>query len=231
MKENVPTPPENIPVQSVTLNKTSLQLTEGDSETLKATISPTNATNTKLVWSSANPSIASVDGTGKVTAKALGSTQIIVIAEDNSAGTKQAICNITVTARELISSSYKIEGNLILGISPYSTVKSFLDQITIPFSYKLYNVVGDELSQDSLVGTGTQLVLDGSMRYTLVVTGDLTGDGKLLSSDVLILKRHLVKTETISGIYAKSAEFNLSSSSPLTDLLQLQMATIHLIEF
>ncbi len=231
VKENVPTPPENIPVQSVTLNKTSLQLTEGDSETLKATISPTNATNTKLVWSSANPSIASVDSTGKVTAKALGSTQIIVIAEDNSAGTKQAICNITVTARELISSSYKIEGNLILGISPYSTVKSFLDQITIPFSYKLYNVVGDELSQDSLVGTGTQLVLDGSLRYTLVVTGDLTGDGKLLSSDVLILKRHLVKTETISGIYAKSADVNMSSSITLTDLLQLKMATIHLIEF
>lgn len=56
-------------VTGVTLNASELVLEEGKSATLTATVSPADATNKKVMWSSNKTEIASVDVTGKVTAK------------------------------------------------------------------------------------------------------------------------------------------------------------------
>lgn len=67
---------ELIPVTKVTLNKTELELVEGATETLSVTeVLPTTAQNT-VEWSSTNTSVATVDQTGKVTAKTAGSATI-----------------------------------------------------------------------------------------------------------------------------------------------------------
>lgn len=81
-----------VPVSSVTLNKTSLDLTKGESKTLTATVTPADATNKTVSWTSSNPSIASVDSKGKVTGTGNGSTTITAKAED-----KEATCTVTVT--------------------------------------------------------------------------------------------------------------------------------------
>ena len=60
-----------IDVKSVTLNKTSVTVKAGQKYTLKATVSPSNATNKTITWRSANPSVATVSG-GVVTAKKAG---------------------------------------------------------------------------------------------------------------------------------------------------------------
>lgn len=85
--------PKTIAVTGVALNKSSLTLTEEESETLTATVSPTDATNKKVSWKSDKTDIATVDSNGKVTAIAKGNSQIIATTED---GGKQAICNVVV---------------------------------------------------------------------------------------------------------------------------------------
>ena len=82
----------NVPVTGVTLNKTELTLTEGNSETLTATVKPSNATNQNVTWSSNNLEVATVEN-GTVTAKAAGTATITVTTED---GSFTAICTITV---------------------------------------------------------------------------------------------------------------------------------------
>ena len=82
-----------IQVSSVSLDKTSLTMTEGESETLTAKISPTNATDQSVTWSSSNESVASVSSGGVVTAKAAGSATITVKTND---GGKTATCSVTV---------------------------------------------------------------------------------------------------------------------------------------
>ena len=47
-------------VTGVTLNKTTLTLSKGASETLTATVAPTNATNKKVTWTSSDPAVASM---------------------------------------------------------------------------------------------------------------------------------------------------------------------------
>ncbi len=87
-----------VSVTGVSLNKTSVTLTEGETMTLTATVSPTNATNKAVSWSSSNTSVATVDSTGKVTAKAEGTATITVKTSD---GSKKATCAVTVKAKSV----------------------------------------------------------------------------------------------------------------------------------
>ena len=83
-------------VNNVYLDKTSAEITVGDEIILTATITPENATNKNVRWSSSNTSVASVDNDGKVTAMNTGYTTITVTTED---GEKTATCEVTVTEK------------------------------------------------------------------------------------------------------------------------------------
>ena len=83
------------PVTSVTLDKSSATLTEGDELTLTATVNPDNATNKNVTWSSSDNTVASVSN-GRVTALKAGKATIIVKTDD---GGKTATCEVTVNAK------------------------------------------------------------------------------------------------------------------------------------
>ena len=80
------------PVESISLDKTSFEMTEGDDFTLTATVKPDNATNKNVTWNSSDPSVATVDN-GKVIAKKAGTATITVKTDD---GGKTATCKVTV---------------------------------------------------------------------------------------------------------------------------------------
>ena len=83
-------------VTGVSLNKDSLTLDVGASDTLTATITPDNATNKNVTWSSDNQNVATVEN-GKVTAVGVGTATITVTAADGSG--KSATCSVTVNAQ------------------------------------------------------------------------------------------------------------------------------------
>ncbi len=82
-----------VPVSGVTLNKDSLALGVGDTETLTATVAPANAANQSVTWASSAPSVATVDAAGKVTAVAPGTATITATTVD---GGFTATCAVTV---------------------------------------------------------------------------------------------------------------------------------------
>lgn len=85
-----------ISVTGVSLDYTSLSMTIGDESTLVATVSPSNATNKAVSWSSNNNSVATVDN-GKITAVSKGTAVITVTTTD---GSKTASCNVTVSEEQ-----------------------------------------------------------------------------------------------------------------------------------
>ena len=82
----------SVPVENVTLNKTELVLQKGQEEVLVALVSPDDATDKTINWSSSNVSVVRVDQNGAVAAEGAGTAVITA-----SAGTKSATCTITVT--------------------------------------------------------------------------------------------------------------------------------------
>ena len=124
-----PTPEnQNVEVTDISLNKNSLGLIIGNSDTLTANITPSNATNKSVTWSSSNSSIISVDNSGKVTAKAIGSATITA----KTANGKEAIATVTSDVKNITLTV----GNQT--ISKYGTITS--TNITVNIDANGYNV-------------------------------------------------------------------------------------------
>ena len=94
-----------IDVSNITLNKTSEVLNIGDTIELKETITPSNATNKIVTWTSTNSSVASVDSNGIVKGKKEGISLIIV----KTSNGKTASCQVKVTKKEEIITESKPE--------------------------------------------------------------------------------------------------------------------------
>ena len=97
----------SVSVTGVSLNKNSTSLVVGDTESLTATVSPSNATNKSVTWSSSKTSVATVSSSGVVTAKSAGSATITVKTTD---GSYKATCSVTVTAAAKTLSSISVSG-------------------------------------------------------------------------------------------------------------------------
>ena len=98
-----------ISVTKVKLNKSKADLDAGDTLQLKATVSPNNATNKKVTWSSSNSSVASVNSKGLVTAKREGTAYIYA-----KAGSKKATCVVNVREER----EPQLKGELFTDMSP-----------------------------------------------------------------------------------------------------------------
>ncbi len=82
-----------VKVKGVSLNKTSVTVTAGDSYTLKATVTPSTASNKSVSWKSSNTAVARVSSAGKITAVAPGSATITCTTKD---GSYKATCKVKV---------------------------------------------------------------------------------------------------------------------------------------
>ena len=83
-----------VAVTGISLNKSSTSISVGSSETLEATITPSNATNQEVLWTTTDSSVATVDQTGKVTGVYAGSAVIVATSKD---GGKTDTCSVTVS--------------------------------------------------------------------------------------------------------------------------------------
>lgn len=110
-----------IPVTGVSLDKTELSLTEGDTQTLKATVAPDNATDKSVTWSSSAPAVATVDASGKVTAVAPGTATITVKTTD---GGKTATCALTVRSKTVAVTGVSLDKTeMTLTVGETATLK------------------------------------------------------------------------------------------------------------
>ena len=130
--------PANIPVTGVTISKTSINLTEEDTETLTASVTPADATNKTVNWSSSNTSVAKVDANGKVTAVGAGTANITAASAD---GYKTASCSVTV--KGLYRALTKIE------LTPAESNLTFGKTVTLSVKYTPENASNKNVSWKS----------------------------------------------------------------------------------
>lgn len=90
--------PEIVEVESVSVEPAALSLTEEETRNLAHTITPSNATNQNVSWSSDNEAVATVSQAGVVTAIKEGTANITVTTESNN---KTAICKVTVSRKDI----------------------------------------------------------------------------------------------------------------------------------
>ena len=148
------------PIETIILNKTDITLTKGTSETLQATINPSDTTDDKtLKWTSSNPNIATVDNTGKVTAVG-GGTATITVKSQNG---KEASCEVKVTSK--IESISLNKSNITLSKGTSETLKATInpsdttDDKTLKWTSSNPNIATvDNTGKVTAVGGGTATI-------------------------------------------------------------------------
>lgn len=146
---------------SVSLNKTSLNLIAGDTYTLSATVSPSNATNQAVTWTSSNGN-ASVDNSGKITALRAGTATITARTTD---GNLAASCNVTISNINIQITSLDLSGETV-------TIKNYSNRNQNMTGWKLVSVDGNQTYYFP-----TNYILSAGSTIT-IASGKATGDLK-----------------------------------------------------
>ena len=78
------------------------------------------------------------------------------------------------------------------------------------------------------------MLYDGSgnemKRYQLLVYGDVNGDGKISSTDLLAVQKHILRMQELSGVYLTACDANHDGRFTATDLLVIQKHILKLDE-
>ena len=116
--------------------------------------------------------------------------------------------NTTVPGSQQVSSSvYRVEQSKsrITNVSPGTSISTLLAGLSVDGTMRMVDASGNRLSSGT-VGTGMRVQLFNSSGtktddLSVVIYGDLNGDGKISSVDVYAIQCHLVGKQTLSGAY------------------------------
>ena len=81
------------------------------------------------------------------------------------------------------------EKNLIRGIEPKTTVQKIKQNLNSEMSYVILDKNGQSVSDSSKIGTGCQIKMANGKTYTIIVWGDLTGDGEISIAELARISR------------------------------------------
>ena len=124
----------------------------------------------------------------------------------------------------ITSSEYEVdmENLKITRISPETSASDFKNNISTNVGYTIENLSGQEIQNTDLIGTGYTLITDTGKEYTLVVTGDLNGDGEVKITDISMIRKHYLHVETLQGVYEEAADFDGNGNITLTDISNMR---------
>lgn len=226
----------------VELSTTNLQLKQGESSSISATVTPAEAQNKDVKWTSSNASIASVDENGKITAVSAGEATITATTVDNNVSSS---CNVKVIPKSnncnLTSLTLQTSDSSTITLSPSFETDNLNYNAFVNYSVSsivLAPVVADETARVSVNGAalltdkltipnltvGNNLISivvtaeDGTKKeYTVNVKRDVCHPTKvqLNSTSVQLRKKDtLTLIATVTPVEALDKTVTWSSSNP-----------------
>ena len=191
---------------SVSINREKVRLLNGTSMNLTATLTNCSNKDYTLLWASSNPDVVDVSDDGVITAKGRGSAYVYVECQESGS---TAVCEVTVVAN--INEQITINdgngvgfdsANQIRGISVTNNTVESVRKMFANDELMFIDINGYVLENTDLVGTGTKIrLMNGSSiadEKTVVITGDMNGDGKINNRDASMIVRYLVDKEVAS---------------------------------
>ena len=186
-----------IGVTEVTLDRTELTLTEGEAETLTATVKPDNADNRKVTWSSDKTEVATVDGAGRVTAVKAGEAVVTVTTED---GGKTATCKVTVKAKVVPVTGVEV--------NPWAVTLSVRGTSKLSYTIRPADATNQNVKWESDNPSVATVDSDGNVRAVsagVAKVSAVTEDGGFRSGCTVTVKEFSSGFE-VGGLFYKTAE-------------------------
>ena len=222
-----------IAVSAVAVNPTTAAVKPGATVTLSATVTPEDATDKTITWSSSDEKVATVDG-GKVTGVAEGTATITATTKS---GDKTATCTVTVSEDAPAVIEDTLEGNITADRTISAANKNFLKgfvyvksgaTLTIEAGsvIKGISVASGERAASLIIEPGAKIIAEGTVDKPIVFTSDkepgkrVTGDwgGLIICGNARVNRTNQPTIEGGPGTHygnTTSDEFNGESSGKL----------------
>ena len=215
----------SVKVEKVTLDKSDAGLTIGETLQLAATVTPSDATNKNVRWSSTNTAVATVSASGLVTGISEGTTQIYATSVSNAQC--YAICNITVATQKIPVTGIEISGNLF-GEFEVNIGKT----LTLTPVIKPSNATNKDVrwtSSNSSIATVINGIVTGVSEGSTTITATTVDGGYTTSVIVNVTK----PTVYVTGIALNTEQMtvNVRESKKLTAVVTPSDATDKTITF
>ena len=218
-------------VTGIELEESKIYLSVGETYSLNAKVQPEDADNPNILYKVENEDVLTINENGIITALIEGDSKIQVISEENNS--IQTECHVIVTRNlgenEIIfQEPLKPQGIYITGIPDNNnTVSEIKKNIITNLEIEIVNSKNEALSNEDKVGTNCKLQIKENENllksYEFILYGDVNGDGKINSVDLLVLQRHILELQFLEPIYQKAGNINKNGKRPTSvDLLLIQ---------
>ena len=204
---------------------------EGKTIQLKAEVTPilmeSSDVTTEVEWITSDEEIATIDENGLVTAISEGTATITakyIVEEIEYIDTFEIEVLPMSIQEDKIEFGYSVENGYVFGVNTKTPVESFKNQLLPNNKYKLIIKLNDEIISEEIeyVTTGmtievvdenNEIILDSEqneLKFEIVVTGDINGDGQANGYDTLKIKAHRNEVEgsLLEGCEFKAADIN-----------------------
>lgn len=213
----------NIPITSISLNKTSGTKYIGETENLVVSYNPSNTTDNKsITWTTSNSKVATINN-GVV--KAVGVGNAVITAKVMN---KTATYNITVKKKENRPITYKYtydsSKKIIFKLNNNININTFKNNLNYSSIIKSNNNI---LKDNDLIRTNMTITYtddEGNVQiYNTSVLGDVNGDGNINALDYVKIKNHIMNTKKIIGdVFILSADYNNDGKISALDYVRIK---------
>ena len=213
----------NIPITSISLNKTSGTKYIGKTENLVVSYNPSNTTDNKsITWTTSNSKVATINN-GVV--KAVGVGNAVITAKVMN---KTATYNITVKKKENRPITYKYtydsSKKIIYKLNNNININKFKNNLNYNPIIKSNNNI---LKDNDLIRTNMTITYtddEGNVQiYNTSVLGDVNGDGNINALDYVKIKNHIMNTKKITGdVFILSADYNNDGKISALDYVRIK---------
>ena len=213
----------NIPITSISLNKTSGTKYIGETENLIVSYNPSNTTDNKsITWTTSNNKVATINN-GVV--KAVGVGNAVITAKVMN---KTATYNITVKKKENRPITYKYRYDsskkIIYKLNNNININTFKNNLNYSSIIKSNNNI---LKDNDLIRTNMTITYtddEGNVQiYNTSVLGDVNGDGNINALDYVKIKNHIMNTKKIlKDVFILSADYNNDGKISALDYVRIK---------
>lgn len=210
---------------SITLNKESYSVLKGKKTAFNVNIEYTDISDYDVKIE--NENIAKIED-GKILGVAVGTTKITATIKGTNISTTSEIKVLELSSTDIvIDESLTVTDDIITKVQPETKAKDLLDKIATTYTVELKNVKGNVLDENDLIGTGTEINIKDSngniiCTYTVVIYGDIDGDGYIYANDYVLIKNHIMNDGGITGIKAKAADVNKDNNILANDYVLIK---------
>ena len=206
-------------VEEILVDVDNLTLQTGENYKINTLIYPRDVTDRTIKYESLDKDIVTINSDGNINAIKKGETQIKI-----SSGQIEKLIDILVidkidTDDLSYDNNLNISANIITGIDvEKNKVSDIKKLISTNYEINIYNVNNKLLEDNDLVGTGSYINISSGgntiIEYKVLIYGDVNGDGKINSVDLLVLQRHILEIEKPNGIFLRAGNINKNGKNP-----------------